>query len=114
MAKRRKQTQTDVVDINEDKRQRFLRIGQPRMNRALSTIRLIGNLSEAQYEWGEADVMHIRQTLLEAVTDVVERFESKLVKSRRAEFHFSPSSVPSDDDILGPVESEMPRTRART
>lgn len=96
---RRKRTAT--APANETARQKFLRVGQPRMNRALTAITLIGNLSAPQYEWDEADMLHIKMTLMSAVSDVLQRFELRLRKERRV-FHFSPSTMPaSDAELLG-------------
>jgi hypothetical protein len=62
---------------NEDGREKFLRIGRQRMNRALHSIRLIGNLSSAPYVWSGKDVEHIRHTLELAIRETVLKFNTK-------------------------------------
>lgn len=107
----RKKTVTPPVEI-EDPRQKFLRLGQPRMVRALQAIKLIGNMSAPHYQWDRSDVSHIRQTLLEAVGDMLDRFEIRLTKTNKPVFQFSPETAPSDDEILGGPDRQP--THART
>lgn len=66
------------VDLSEeDGREKFLRIGRQRMNRALHSIRLIGNLSSAPYVWNNRDVEHIQHTLNLAIREAVLKFSQK-------------------------------------
>lgn len=52
---------------NETARERFLRIGQPRVANAVHAIRLIGNLARGAYEWTERDVRLMSAALREAI-----------------------------------------------
>ncbi len=105
MAKRTRRKRAPATPENEDARQKFLRIGQPRMNRALSAIRLLGNMSNPQYQWYESDVVHMKVTLISAVNEMMEHFEAKLRKRERPVFHFvaqpEATSAPSDEEVLG-------------
>jgi len=58
----------------ETARERFLRIGQPRVANAVRDIRLIGNLARGAYEWTDRDVALIQSTLYRAVDDMVKDF----------------------------------------
>jgi len=85
MAKaRRKSTARHKPPENESKRDRFLRIATPRMQRALTAIRLLGNLSSPTYGWEKQDVEMIRSTLTQALNETMTRFD----KSRKAEVAF--------------------------
>ena len=64
----------------ETKRDRFRRLGALRMIHALQAIRLLGNLSaRAIYEAYPDDIVRIRATLLDAVTDMSKRFNPRTV-----------------------------------
>lgn len=58
----------------ETARERFLRIGQPRVANAVRDIRLIGNLARGAYEWTDRDVALIQSTLYRAVDDMMKDF----------------------------------------
>jgi ACT domain-containing protein len=71
----------------ESKRDRFLRIAEPRMNRALNSIRLLGNLATGNYEWTEDDISRIQQAVVDQLGITLSRFEKK--KKRVVEFRFA-------------------------
>src|SRR3989304_2734632 len=66
---KRKQTHLKSVPptttAEETKRERFIRIGNARMQRALNSIRLLGNLANTNYEWGEDDIRAMQNTVLD-------------------------------------------------
>jgi len=61
----------------EDKRAKFLRLVNPRVNRAVHGISLIGNCASAAYEYTEADVAEIIAALNASVQTLAERFAGK-------------------------------------
>lgn len=59
----------------ETKRDKFLRLGTARMQHAIYSIRLIGNLSRDDvYEYNANDIALIRATLLDAVAEAMGQF----------------------------------------
>lgn len=69
----------------ETKRERFERMALPRVNRALDSIRLIGNLSGPVYEHTQADLDQIKEALIEAIGEAMERFEKPVREKRTFE-----------------------------
>lgn len=60
-----------------EKHQKFRELAEGRANRALDSIRKIGNLSNRHlYEWDEAEVRRITKALKDAVADIEARFAS--------------------------------------
>ena len=74
--------------IEETKRERFLRIGTARMNRVLDHIRLLGNLSNSNYEWTEQDIRTIQNAIVDELGKTTARFQKAGAKEK-AEFSFS-------------------------
>lgn len=63
--------------MSETSRQRFVRLANKRVNRALDTIRLIGNLANtAYYEYTDEDVRRVVKALEEEVRATRQRFDS--------------------------------------
>ena len=61
----------------ETKSQKFVRLANARVTRALNDIRLIGNLSNrSHYEYSEADIKKIVRALDEEIKVMKARFES--------------------------------------
>lgn len=59
------------------KREKFIRLAESRVNKALNDIRLIGNLSNKNnYDYGQADVNKIISTLEQEVRSVKKKFET--------------------------------------
>ena len=57
------------------KRTKFRELAENRTNRALDSIRRIGNLSNTQlYEWEDAELKKIIKALKDAIGEVEERF----------------------------------------
>lgn len=72
MAKRK----TTVPD-NETKKQKFVRVAQPRVNKAISMVGLIGNCAGNEYEYAPKDVANIIGALNTAVQQLEMKFEGK-------------------------------------
>lgn len=59
------------------KREKFIRLAENRVNKALNDIRLIGNLSNKNnYDYDQADVNKIISTLEQEVRSVKQKFET--------------------------------------
>lgn len=65
------------VPKDETKREKFKRIVEPRVRKALKAIRLIGNCSGSAYEYSEKDVADISAVLQSGVEQVTSSYESK-------------------------------------
>lgn len=62
---------------NESARERFLRIGSKRMKALLRELRLIGNLSSANYDVTPRDVQVMQRTVVHAVDNTFSRFNKQ-------------------------------------
>jgi hypothetical protein len=72
----------------DEKHEKFRELGEARTNRALDSIRKIGNLSNRQlYDWEDGEVRKIIKALRDAVGDVEARFASPRGKAS-AQFKF--------------------------
>lgn len=59
------------------KREKFIRLAESRVNKALNDIRLIGNLSNKNnYDYDKSDVNKIISTLEQEVRSVKKKFET--------------------------------------
>jgi len=68
---------SESVQVMSEKHEKFRELAIARTNRALDSIRKIGNLSNRQlYEWEEGDVRKVIKALRDAVADVEARFAS--------------------------------------
>jgi hypothetical protein len=74
----------------ETKRARFLRIGEARVNRAINSIRLLGNLANPNYEWEPGDIDTIQRTIVDALGKALGRFDRKQPRQAQA-FKFVPA-----------------------
>lgn len=72
MAKRKSR-----IPENETKAQCFKRVVEPRVNRAIKAIALVGSTSGNAYEYSKADVDAIMYVLSNAVVAIRKRFEGK-------------------------------------
>lgn len=62
------------VPANETKAERFVRVGTPRVNKAIKAIRQLGKLASSNYEYSEEQSVAMHRALQEAVDDVVSKF----------------------------------------
>ena len=72
--------QTQTIPMNNDslKRDKFVSLAEKRVNKVLSVIRSLGNLSNSgHYEYEGADAEAIIKALNYAVADLERRFEGK-------------------------------------
>ena len=90
---RRKLEHSRQALANETRRTKFERLGTARMNKALNSIRLLGNLAAPTYEWSPKDIDRIHDCLVECVTDTLNRFEQKN-KTEKRTFSFSTQKNP--------------------
>ena len=71
-----------------NKREKFRTLAEARTNKALDSIRRIGNLANKQtYEFDDDEVRRVLKALRDAVTEVEARFRSPKAK-REARFKF--------------------------
>jgi tRNA(Met) C34 N-acetyltransferase TmcA len=78
---------------DENPRERFLRIGQPRVRNALHAIRLVGNLSAPHYEVHPDDVAIMHQAVLNAVEQAFGRFERSTMTKLEDTFSLVPEKT---------------------
>lgn len=70
----------------ETKREKFQRLAEKRMNKALESLRILGQLSNrAVYDYTEADVDAMFGALNGVITDVNEKYKAGLAKGASAE-----------------------------
>lgn len=81
MAKRATRKPAPTTTVEESKRQKFERIALARMNRALNSVRLIGNLASYNYDWTENDIAAMKAKLNEVIEQTFNRFS----RSKRGE-----------------------------
>ena len=61
----------------DERRTKFIKLAESRVNRAVDHIRLVGNLSNrANYEYSEKDAASILRALNQAVMEVKSRFST--------------------------------------
>jgi hypothetical protein len=69
--------------VAESRRDRFLRLANQRVNRAIKIFRLIGNLSvRSNYDYRDEDVRTITRALEEELKAIKARFESAPTKQK--------------------------------
>lgn len=65
------------------RRERFVKVGERRINNALKAISLIGNLSnKGNYEYSQAEVRKIERVLKEELASTMSRFDNNNSKSK--------------------------------
>lgn len=72
----------------EDSRGRFTRIGKRRMEQALNSIRLLGNLSSPNYACSEQDIAKMRAVLIRTMDETFARFTPRIAQASRPTFTF--------------------------
>ena len=66
------------VKPGESKEERFKRLAEPRVNRALEKIRIIGNLTTSQYSFTPEQAKKILMALQGALNEVEQKFKKRL------------------------------------
>lgn len=69
------------VPKEETKREKFKRVVEPRVRKALKTIRLIGNCSGGAYEYNPDDIVSILGSLGSELEALEARYENKGVSA---------------------------------
>jgi len=65
------------------RRERFIKVGERRINNALKAINLIGNLAnKGNYEYSQAEVKKIERVLKEELVSTMNKFDNKNSKSK--------------------------------
>ena len=65
------------------RRERFIKVGERRINNALKAINLIGNLAnKGNYEYSQSEVKRIERVLKEELAVTMNKFDSKNSKSK--------------------------------
>jgi hypothetical protein len=65
------------------RRERFINVGERRINNALKAINLIGNLAnKGNYEYSQSEVKRIEKVLKEELAATMNKFDNKNSKSK--------------------------------
>ena len=71
------------------KRERFINVGERRVNNALKAINLIGNLSnKGNYEYSPAEIKKIEKVLKDELSSTMEKFKNNTNKKLKKGFSF--------------------------
>lgn len=76
--------------VVESKRERFIRVVSPRVNKALKAIRLIGNCAGSAYAFEQGDIDRMFSVLAKSVNEAESKFAAK--GQGQAEFSFGANS----------------------
>lgn len=77
----------EVFVVMEAKSDRFKRLAEARVNKALACVRSIGKLSNrGHYEYGEEEVKKIFQTLKRELDDARSEFDKALARESKNNF----------------------------
>lgn len=69
-------------NVKTNKREKFVRLAQARVDRAIKTLRLIGNLSNrGNYEYSDADVSKIVAAIENELRELRARFKTGYAKN---------------------------------
>lgn len=72
------------MKVDNDKRAKFVKLAEGRVQAALGAIRKIGNLSNRRsYQYDDADVKKITRALKEAVSEMERKFDPSSGPSQR-------------------------------
>lgn len=73
--------------VREGDREKFVKLAEARVNKALKAIQLIGNLSNrSNYDYTEADISKIFRALSDELTECKRRFEQSRKKQDEKRF----------------------------
>lgn len=72
------------MDNNESKSERFVRLAEPRVNRACKAISLIGHLAASSYEYTDKQV----DAMFEAMQEELNAQKAKFNKGSERKFRF--------------------------
>jgi hypothetical protein len=89
----------EAPETVDSKRETFKRLGVSRMHRALTAIRLLGNLASPHYHYTEHDIEMMRLALSDAIGVALDKFR-KRAQARSDHFEFSDGDTGGLDDML--------------
>lgn len=95
-AARKKREST--VPKDEPKNQKFARLANARVNKAVKAMVQVGNLSGANYLYTQAQVDTIRETLMASLAETMERFQPR-EKAKAPSFHIEAAEVPAKEPV---------------
>jgi len=79
------------VKEGESKAEKFSRLAQARMSKALKNISLVGNLAGSSYDYSEEQVKEMEEALHQAVTKTISKF--KKAEKKEDAFKFGVKEV---------------------
>jgi len=79
--------ENEKMNIKETRKERFTRLAEKRVNKAIDLIRIIGNLSSQQYEFTTEQIEKIIVALKAAIEELEEKFQKPLDKESNR-WHF--------------------------
>lgn len=88
MADEYNENTVDTDTVTEDKNSKFRRIAEQRVSKLLNQIRLLGNLSSANYEYSDEEISEV----FDAIRNQLDVCEAKFVDAESADdsgFKFS-------------------------
>ena len=71
-------------NVNESKAERFVRLAEPRVNRACKAISMIGHLAASSYEYTEQQV----DAMFAAMQEALDTARAKYRKGKESKFRF--------------------------
>lgn len=74
-----------MIDRNESKEARFLRVAEPRVNRACKAVSLLGNLADSSYAYTEKQVEAMFSAVQESLDTARAAFRKR---GNETGFHF--------------------------
>ena len=73
-----------MAQINDGKRERFVKLAERRVNNSIKTISLIGNLANKNnYKYDDADINKIISALKSEVAELEARFKTQRVAEKK-------------------------------
>ena len=77
-----------AAPANETKAQCFIRIGTPRVNKAITAIDLIGNLAGSSYEYTDDQINMIESAIKSALDRALNNLRDPTERTTNAGFNF--------------------------
>lgn len=82
MAEKRKKRAAAVIPANETAEQRFVRLAEPRVGKALKAVNAIGKLTGSRYAYTSVQSVKIVDALKHAVNNLEKQFSGKTEAQR--------------------------------
>jgi hypothetical protein len=74
MAKRTRKAPANAVGTIESRHEKFRRLGQARVTRAVNAVRLIGNLASSNYDYSAEEVEQIKTSVQATLDEAMSKF----------------------------------------